>query len=240
MGNHVNDTGEIILPADRQADGVGISSELLAHLQNRIFEIGTHAVHLVDERDPRDIVFGCLTPNRFGLRLHPCDSAKHGDRTVQHAHGSLHLSGKIHMPRGINDVDPMRNIDGRLVQAIVLLGPVTGGRRRRDRNAALPLLLHPVRHRISIMHIAHLMDESRVKENTLRCGGFPGINVRRNTNIAGTLHRVLPLWGIQGTRFFNYCVHLSVRIKMPRPASAFGANWKLTVYQRKCANALLA
>ena len=47
-----------------------------------------------------------LTPNGFGLGFHAALGAHNGDRTIQHAQGTLHLYSEVHMARGINNVNP--------------------------------------------------------------------------------------------------------------------------------------
>ena len=76
----------------------------------RVFKIRAGAVHLVDERDARDLVFGRLPPDGFGLRLHAGHAAEHRDRAVEHAHGALHLGGEIHVAGRVNDVDAVRHV----------------------------------------------------------------------------------------------------------------------------------
>ena len=69
---------EIIFLAERNQDRPGIRAELLAHVVDRVVEVGAGAVHLVDERDARDQIFGRLAPDRLGLRLH----AGHAQKTA--------------------------------------------------------------------------------------------------------------------------------------------------------------
>src|ERR1043165_9859655 len=50
------------------------------------------------------------------------------------------MMSEVHVARGIDDVDAVRERRERLVEALfLLLGPETGHRRRRDRDAALAL-----------------------------------------------------------------------------------------------------
>ena len=64
-----------------------------------IVEVRADAVHLVDERDARDVVLGRLTPDGFRLRLHAGDAAEHGDRAIEHAQRTLHFGGEIDVAR---------------------------------------------------------------------------------------------------------------------------------------------
>ncbi len=46
-------------------------------------EIGTDAVHLVYERESRNFVLVCLSPNGLGLRLYTAYRAENSDRAVK-------------------------------------------------------------------------------------------------------------------------------------------------------------
>jgi hypothetical protein len=61
-----------------------------------------------DERQTRDVVFVRLTPDGFRLWLNAANGVIHHDGTVEHTHGTFHLDGEIHVPRGVDDVNPVR------------------------------------------------------------------------------------------------------------------------------------
>ena len=101
------------------------------------------------------------------------------------------------------------------IGAVLLLCPIAGGSRGGNGNAALAFLFHPVGDGVAIIDITHLMDEAGVKKNALGGGGLAGIDVRRDADVARTLHRVLALRRIgrngpdwSGFNFFQYCFHL--------------------------------
>ncbi len=182
--------------AQRQENRERVRAQFRAHVVERIFKIRADAIHLVDERDARDFVFGRLTPDGLGLRLHARDAAEHGDRAVEHAHGALDLGGEINVTGRINDVDTMRNVVERLVNLVFarldgLLRPEAGDGGGRDRDAALLFLLHPVGDRVAVIHVADLVDETGVKKNALGGGRLAGVNVRGNANVARPFHRIL-------------------------------------------------
>src|SRR5204863_8388458 len=106
-----------------------------------------------------------LPPNRFGLRLHTGHAAKDSYCAVQHAHWALDFSSEINVSRNIDDINAMSHVFEGFVRAVGLLGPIAGRRRRRDRDAALALLLHPVGDSIAVIDVTHLMDETGVKED---------------------------------------------------------------------------
>ena len=72
-----------------------------------------------------------LPPHRLGLRLHAGDAVEHGDGAVEHAQRALHLDGEVDVAGRVDDVD-------------VVVAPLAGGGGRRDGDAPLLLLRHPV------------------------------------------------------------------------------------------------
>ena len=106
----------------------------------------------------------------------------------------------------INDVDAVRDVVVGLVNLVFarlggFLGPEAGHGGRRDRDAAFLFLLHPVRHGIAVIHVADLVDQARVKEDTLGGRRFAGVNVRGNADVAGTFEGVFA-----GGRIDWFCV----------------------------------
>jgi len=79
---------------------------------------------------------------------------------------------------GVDDVDPMR------LKAPVHTGPEAAYCRRGNGNSALLLLRHPVCRRCAIVNFTELMAHAGVKQDPFSGGGFAGINVGRNTNVA--------------------------------------------------------
>lgn len=56
---------------NRNGDGDGAGLEAFPHLSQHAIEVGSNAIHLVDEANSGDIVFIRLPPDRFALRLRP-------------------------------------------------------------------------------------------------------------------------------------------------------------------------
>ena len=56
------------------------------------------------------------------------------------------------------------------------------------------------------------MDEAGVKENALGGGGFAGVDVRGDADVARALHRILPVGRIRPVSVFvfYYCFHLKL------------------------------
>ena len=116
------------------------------------------------------------------------------------------------MARRVDDVDAMRQARERLGQSLFLfLSPEASHSRGGNGDAALPFLLHPVRHGIAVIHIADPVYEACVKKDALGRGGLAGVNMRGNADVTGTLHRVLALGRVRAFAFcfrlFCYCFH---------------------------------
>ena len=69
--------------------------------------------------------------------------------------------------------------------------PETGRRGRRDGDAALLFLLHPVHGGSAFVNFTDLVVHAGVKQDALGGGGLTGVNVSRDTNIAIALNGVL-------------------------------------------------
>ncbi len=99
------------------------------------------------------------------MRLHAIRPADYEHRVVKHLQGTLHLSGKIHMPRRVEQCHlPVTHRDPRL------LG--------KNRNAALALLHVVVEVRILMIHPSGCLDRARAIEQCLRQRRLPGIHMR--------------------------------------------------------------
>src|ERR1035437_2478554 len=238
--DHVNDAFELVLGANRQINRIRIRAEFFPHVFQRVFKIRAGAVHLVDERDARNIVFGRLTPHRFGLRLNARDGAEHRHRAVQNAHGAFDFGGEIHVTGRVNDVDAMRHTRKGFDQALFFfLRPKARHRGGRDGDAAFAFLLHPVRDRVAIVHVADFVDEAGVKEDALGRRRLARVNVRRDADVARALQRVFAVGRIDRFRCFCSFSHLDSENKKRPDVPIFGARQKI-FYQRKWANALFA
>ncbi|MBA7567338.1 hypothetical protein ES708_09048 [subsurface metagenome] len=169
--HQVDDALKRSLAAQGQLHQQGLSPQHLFNHRNGALEISPHPVHLIDETDTGNFISIRLVPYRLRLRLDTGHGIEDHHPTIQHPQAALHLGGKVHMPRGIDDVD-----------AVLL--PVAGGRRRRDGNAPLLLLLHPVHHRRALIHLADFIGTTSVIEYALGDGGLTRVNVSDNSNIA--------------------------------------------------------
>jgi small GTP-binding protein len=108
--------------------------------------------------------------DRLGLWLHSCDRVEDGDRAVENAQAALDLNGKVHVPGRIDDVDAM-------------VAPLGGRGRRRDGDAALLLLRHPVHRRGALVHLAHLVGAAGVVEDPLGRRGLARVDVGHDPDV---------------------------------------------------------
>ena len=163
--------GELFLGANRQMQQQRRGLELVAHLLHDALELRADAIHLVDKCDPRHAVLVGLAPDGFRLRLDAANRAEHRDRAVEHAQRALDLDREIDVSRRVDNID-------------AVVAPETGGRCRRDRDAALLLLHHPVHRRGAFVHLADLVVDAGIEEHALGGGGLAGIDVRHDADIA--------------------------------------------------------
>ena len=127
--NDVDLAFELIFFAERKQNRPGVCAEFLAHAIDRHLKVSADAIHFVDERDARDIVFRRLPPNRFRLRLHAGDGIEYGNRAIEHAERTFYLSGEIDVAGRINDIDALLDPLENFVNARLLTLRPRAGRR---------------------------------------------------------------------------------------------------------------
>ena len=172
--DEVDDPAEVALGADRQLDGHRVRAQAIDHRLHGALEVGADAVHLVDERDPRHVVLVGLAPDRLGLRLDARDRVEERDRPVEHAQRALDLDREVDVARRVDDVDPVT-------------APLAGRRGRRDRDAALLLLLHPVHRGRALVDLTDLVGAPGVVEDALGRRRLAGVDVRHDPDVPGLL-----------------------------------------------------
>ena len=175
-GDQVHQAPEVVLRAHGQLDGNGGRAQTVLHGVDRVEEVGTHAVVLVDEGDARHVVAVRLTPDRLGLGLHAGNGVEHGNGAVEHAQGALDLGREVHVARGVDDLHAV---------GLVVLGPIAGGGSGRDGYAALLLLGHPVHSGSAVMDLADLVGLTRVVQDALGGGRLTGIDVSHDAEVTG-------------------------------------------------------
>ena len=134
-------------------------------------------VHLVDEGYAWDPVLVGLPPYGLGLRLDAGHRAEQGDGPVEHAQRPLHFHSEVHVPGCVYDVDAM-------------ITPFARRSRRRDGDAPLLLLGHPVHHSGAVVHLADLVGTARVVQHPLGGRGLTGIDVSHDADVADHSQRM--------------------------------------------------
>jgi hypothetical protein len=143
--------------------GHRIVAQLFFELPDHAKRIGTAAVALVDKGDAGYLVALHLLIDGDGLALDPANRAENQDGAVQHTQASLHLNGKVHMARRIDDID-----------LVFFPLAVSGGRGNGD--PAFLLKLHGVHGRaypVLPLDVVDGVDPVRIKQDPLGKGGFP-------------------------------------------------------------------
>ena len=173
---------ELGLGADRQLDRHGVRAEAVDHRLDALLEVRADAVHLVDVGDARHVVLVGLAPDGLGLRLYAGDGVEQRDCAVEHAQRALDLDGEVDVAGRVDDVD-------------AVVRPLARGRRGRDRDAALLLLLHPVHRRRALVNLAHLVGAAGVVEDALGRRRLARVDVGHDPDVPGLLERELARHG---------------------------------------------
>jgi len=175
--NKVDHAFELLLAADRELDRDGIRPQPLADRLPGREEVGPHAVHLVDEGDPGDLVAVGLPPDGLRLRLDPGDGVEDRDRAVEDAQAALDFDSKVYVPGCVDNIDPVA-------------APVRHRGRRGDGDAALLFLHHPVHRGGAVVDLTHLVDPARIEEDAFGRGRLPGIDVGHDADVPNLVQRV--------------------------------------------------
>ena len=169
--HEIDDPRERVLAADHELDRHRVAAEALANIRDDGGQRRPDAIELVDEREARNLELVGLMPDRLRLRLNACDAAEHHDRTVEDAQRALDLDREVDVARRVDEMD------------LVLL-PLERDRGRRDGDAALALLLHPVHLGLTVVDLADLVDLARMEEEPFRHGGLARVDMRDHAEIA--------------------------------------------------------
>jgi hypothetical protein len=105
MGEHIGDTVEARLLADRQLGRVGMGTEHLAYLRERAVERRPLAVELVDEHESRDVHRRREPPQRAVLRLYAGDAVDHEHREVRSCECQHRLAAEVGVSRRVDQID---------------------------------------------------------------------------------------------------------------------------------------
>ncbi len=168
--HQVNNAFEFVAAAIRDLDRNRIPVESADDHADRTLKIGSDTIHLVHKTETRDVVFGSLPPNRFGLRFNTSDTIEDSDTTIKHAQRTLHFSGKVNVTGCINDID-------------LMIGPFCGYGSRCNRDAAFTFLIHIISCGCTFMNFAHAMHHTGIIENAFRDGSLSCVNMSNDADI---------------------------------------------------------
>ncbi len=176
--NQIDNASEVVLSADRQLHDKRGRAQLGFDGVDGVVEVSAELIHLVDEADTRNAVLVSLTPHGLGLRLHTFLAVEHGNGTIEHAQGALHLGREVHVAWGIDDVD--------LELLLLVMGltvPEASGCSGLDGDAAFLLLSHEVHRRGTVMGLADLVVLAGVVQDTFGGSGLTGIDVSHDADV---------------------------------------------------------
>ena len=172
--DEVDEAGVVALGADRQLDDGDVGAETVLDAVDAAEEVGTQAVHLVDEAEAGDVVLVGLAPHGLGLGLDAGHGVEHGHGTVEDPQRPLDLDGEVDVAGRVDDVD-----------AVVV--PAAGRGGGRDGDAPLLLLFHPVHRRRALVDLADLVVAAGVVEDPLGRRGLARVDVGHDPDVAGGL-----------------------------------------------------
>ena len=124
-------------------------------------------VHLRHEHKHRHAVAPQQLPERFRVRLHAVRAADDEHGIVEHLQRALHLGGKVHVARRVEQRDR------RVAQRQARLP-------RKDRDAARTLERVRVQVRVFVVHAPEVADRARAVEQRLGQRRLPGVHVRQD------------------------------------------------------------
>src|SRR5690606_2212702 len=179
--DQINHTLETVFGANRHLHRHRVGTQARLQLRDDLLEVGSGAVHLVYERHARHAVAIGLTPHRLRLRLHATDGTQHEHGTIKHTQRTLDFDGEVDVARRVDDVQAV------LRHGLVHTIPEGGGCRRRDGDAALLLLLHPVHGGGAIVDFTDLVTDTGVEQDALGGRRLAGIDVSHDAEVAITL-----------------------------------------------------
>ena len=167
----VNQTLQIGFKADWDIQNCRLGAQTINDRLHAIFEVRTGAVKLIDEAHARNAILIGLTPYGFGLGLNTSNTVEARNRTIENAQRTFNFNREINVAWCINDID-------------TVVVPEAGGSSRRNRDATLLLLFHPVHCGCAIMNFADFVRLTGVEKNALGGRGFTGVDMRHDTDVA--------------------------------------------------------
>ena len=167
----VYNTFKLIFCTDWQLNRNCICMQSMFHLLNAAVEVCTSCVHFIYIAHSWYIIFICLSPNSFRLRLNSTFSAKYCNRSVKNSKRSLNFYSKVNVTWCINDIDSV-------------IFPETSCRSRSNCNTSFLLLSHPVHSCCTFVNFTNLVSLTCIEQYSLSCCCFTSINVSHYSNIS--------------------------------------------------------
>src|SRR5690606_18639384 len=152
-----------------------VPSKHFSNLATNFKEVCTLAVHFINETYPWNFIFIGLSPHSFRLWLNTINCTKQSNHTIKNTQRTLYLYSKVNVSRSINNIN---------CEFLIAVHPLTMRSGRSNCNTSFLLLFHPVHSSRTIMDLPNLVTYTRIEKDTLCSSGFPGINMRSNTNIS--------------------------------------------------------
>ena len=161
---HVDDTRELVLAADRQLHGDDLVAEGLAQAGQAAVEVGALAVEHVAEQDAGAAGVGGARPEPFGLDLDAHHRVDHDERGLDDAQGADGVGLKAGVAGRVDEVE------GEAVALHV-------GERRRQAELTALFVVVPVADRAAVFDLAQAIDHSGAKQERLEEGRLAGTAV---------------------------------------------------------------
>src|SRR5215471_17779494 len=115
--------------------------QTFTHHINSAQKISPRAIKFIDKSNARDMIFLSLAPYGFRLWLNSSYSTEKSHCAIQHSQASLDFSRKVHMTRGINDINEITT-------------PETGRSSRSDCDPSFLFLYHPIHCCGTLIHLS--------------------------------------------------------------------------------------
>ena len=167
-GLYVDGADEIAATADRPGDRRGVERQRLFDLVDQIERVAALAIHLVDERDDRDVAQPAHFEQLAGARLDAARGVDHHHRRIDGGERAVGVFRKVLVARRVEQVEDA---------AVVFEGHHRGD----DGNAALALDRHPVRARRSPvalgLDLPGKLDGAAEQEQLLGQRGLAGVRM---------------------------------------------------------------
>ena len=174
--DQVDNAEELVLSTNRNLNSSGGNLKLSVDLFDSLPGVGTHSIHLVDERETGNIVTFHLTVDGDSLRLDARNSAQNHDSTVEDSQSSLDFDGEINVTGCINQVEVVG-----FLFAVFRFLPISERSRRLDGDAFFPFEFHRVHLSADGVFASNLVDRvdsAGVEQDSFTDGCLSTVDMR--------------------------------------------------------------